>query len=126
MRKITILLATAALLAGCGASDTGTVAPLAAVPSTSSSSPTAEASPTPTKSASPTPTKKATPKPSPTATKKATPKPTPTPTKAVVKTDKNYGTCKAAKAAGHGPYYQGQDPEYDWYDDRDNDGVVCE
>ena len=36
------------------------------------------------------------------------------------------GTCKAAKAAGYGPYVAGQDPEYDRYRDADSDGVVCE
>ena len=41
-------------------------------------------------------------------------------------TDPNMGTCKAAKAAGYGPYVAGQDPEYDWYRDADSDGVVCE
>ena len=40
--------------------------------------------------------------------------------------DPDYGTCKAAKAAGKGPYYQGKDPEYSWYTDRDHDGIVCE
>lgn len=40
--------------------------------------------------------------------------------------DPDYGTCKAAKAAGRGPYYSGTDPEYGFYQDRDNDGVVCE
>jgi len=40
--------------------------------------------------------------------------------------DPDFGTCKAAKAAGYGPYYEGSDPEYDWYTDRDGDGVVCE
>lgn len=40
--------------------------------------------------------------------------------------DKDYGTCAAAKAAGKGPYYEGKDPEYDWYVDRDHDGIVCE
>lgn len=38
----------------------------------------------------------------------------------------NYGTCKEAKAHGAGPYYKGRDPEYDYYQDRDGDGVVCE
>jgi hypothetical protein len=38
----------------------------------------------------------------------------------------NYGTCKAAKAAGAGPYVRGKDPEYAYYQDRDGDGVVCE
>ena len=41
-------------------------------------------------------------------------------------TDIDYGTCKAAKAAGKGPYYEGKDPEYYWYTDRDHDGIVCE
>jgi hypothetical protein len=41
-------------------------------------------------------------------------------------TDPQFGTCGEAKAAGYGPYYQGQDPEYDWYRDADGDGVVCE
>jgi Excalibur calcium-binding domain len=42
-------------------------------------------------------------------------------------TDPRYGTCKEAKANGADtPYVRGQDPEYNWYDDRDNDGVVCE
>jgi hypothetical protein len=40
--------------------------------------------------------------------------------------DPRYGTCKEAIAHGYGPYHQGQDPEYNWYIDRDNDGVVCE
>ncbi|WP_237565296.1 GmrSD restriction endonuclease domain-containing protein [Ornithinimicrobium cavernae] len=41
-------------------------------------------------------------------------------------TDQRHRTCKAAKAAGLGPYYQGKDPEYDWYRDADSDGIVCE
>jgi Protein of unknown function (DUF1524)/Excalibur calcium-binding domain len=41
-------------------------------------------------------------------------------------TDPDAGTCKAAKAAGYGPYYEGRDVEYVWYQDRDHDGVVCE
>jgi hypothetical protein len=36
------------------------------------------------------------------------------------------GTCKAAKAAGYGPYVEGQDPEYAFYRDADHDGQVCE
>ncbi len=35
------------------------------------------------------------------------------------------GTCKAAKAAGYGPYTSGQ-PEYAYYRDADGDGIVCE
>ena len=41
-------------------------------------------------------------------------------------TDPRFATCKAAKAAGYGPYYQGRDPEYEWYRDADDDGIVCE
>lgn len=40
--------------------------------------------------------------------------------------DPNYGTCSLAQANGAGPYVQGVDPEYEWYRDRDKDGVVCE
>lgn len=40
--------------------------------------------------------------------------------------DPRFATCTAAKAAGYGPYYNGKDPEYAWYEDRDGDGVVCE
>jgi hypothetical protein len=41
-------------------------------------------------------------------------------------TDPRFSYCYEANDAGYGPYYQGQDPEYDWYDDADGDGVVCE
>lgn len=66
------------------------------------------------------------PRPAPTTTRPtpkppAPPAPPPAPT-----TDPRFPTCKAAKAAGYGPYTRGQDPEYDWYTDRDGDGVVCE
>lgn len=40
--------------------------------------------------------------------------------------DPDYGSCKEAKARGKGPYRRGRDPEYDYYQDRDGDGVVCE
>ncbi|HEY7719849.1 MAG TPA: DUF1524 domain-containing protein [Pedococcus sp.] len=42
------------------------------------------------------------------------------------RTDPRFGTCREAIAAGYGPYTAGRDPEYDWYQDRDGDGVVCE
>jgi len=42
------------------------------------------------------------------------------------RTDPHYGTCGEANDNGFGSYVRGQDPEYEWYDDRDNDGVVCE
>jgi hypothetical protein len=41
-------------------------------------------------------------------------------------TDRRYGTCGEAIDHGLGPYVRGRDPEYDWYDDGDGDGVVCE
>jgi hypothetical protein len=41
-------------------------------------------------------------------------------------TDPMFDYCYEVNDAGYGPYYQGQDPEYDWYDDADGDGVVCE
>jgi hypothetical protein len=43
-----------------------------------------------------------------------------------VSTDPQFGTCTEAKKHGYGPYYQGKDPEYDCYQDRDHDGIVCE
>ncbi|MFI0407398.1 excalibur calcium-binding domain-containing protein [Actinomadura sp. 3N508] len=40
--------------------------------------------------------------------------------------DPHFATCAQANAHGYGPYYKGWDPEYWWYEDRDNDGVDCE
>jgi hypothetical protein len=42
------------------------------------------------------------------------------------KNDDRYDYCYQATAAGLGPYRKGVDPEYAWYRDNDNDGVVCE
>jgi hypothetical protein len=41
-------------------------------------------------------------------------------------TDPRFNYCYEANAAGYGPYFRGQDAEYYWYDDADNDGSVCE
>ena len=41
-------------------------------------------------------------------------------------TDPRFDYCYEANDAGYGPYYQGTDPEYPWYDDADGDGIVCE
>ncbi len=62
---------------------------------------------------------------------RATTAPAPAPQRLVGTTgapsgDPDYGTCKNAKAHGAGPYRAGQDPEYDYYQDRDHDGIVCE
>jgi hypothetical protein len=40
--------------------------------------------------------------------------------------DPRFDYCYQVKAAGYGPYSQGKDPEYAWYTDGDNDGIVCE
>lgn len=44
----------------------------------------------------------------------------------VSSTDPRFDTCGAANAAGYGNYRRGSDVEYGWYQDRDNDGFVCE
>lgn len=41
-------------------------------------------------------------------------------------TDPQFGTCREANSNGYGPYQSGVDPEYNWYQDRDGDGWVCE
>ncbi len=40
--------------------------------------------------------------------------------------DPRFSTCKEALQNGYGPYYDGVDPEYNWYIDTDSDGEVCE
>ena len=40
--------------------------------------------------------------------------------------DPRFRSCKAALAAGYGPYVSGKDAEYSWYRDGDSDGVACE
>jgi len=40
--------------------------------------------------------------------------------------DPRFAYCYQANDAGYGPYYRGADPEYDWYEDADHDGIVCE
>lgn len=39
--------------------------------------------------------------------------------------DPRFSTCAEAKRNGYGPYRVGS-TEYGWYQDRDNDGIVCE
>jgi len=43
-----------------------------------------------------------------------------------VSLDPRFRYCTHAIGAGFGPYYYGLDPEYEWYNDRDRDGIVCE
>jgi hypothetical protein len=43
-----------------------------------------------------------------------------------VQTDPQFSYCYEANDAGYGNYVSGVDPEYDWYDDADGDGRVCE
>lgn len=40
--------------------------------------------------------------------------------------DPRFSTCEEANDAGYGNYQRGDDPEYAWYRDRDDDGIVCE
>ena len=40
-------------------------------------------------------------------------------------TDPRFATCKAANAAGYGPYFSGVNVEYGWYRDANSDGKVC-
>jgi len=63
------------------------------------------------------------PSPSPAASARPAPVRTPVPTPGL---DPRFATCRAANAGGYGPYRSGVDAEYDWYRDRDHDGLVCE
>ena len=56
----------------------------------------------------------------------ATGDPEPAPAAGPSGLDPRFDTCGEANAAGYGPYTRGQDPEYEWYIDRDRDGVACE
>jgi hypothetical protein len=40
--------------------------------------------------------------------------------------DPRFRSCIEAKAEGYGTYRDGKDPEYAWYRDADDDGVVCD
>ena len=54
------------------------------------------------------------------------PAPAHAPQPAATALDPRFASCAAAGEAGFGPYRSGVDAEYDWYRDRDHDGVVCE
>ena len=84
---------------------------------TAAAKPSSTAKPTPRTTSSSTTPRKTSAKPKTTSTTKKTTAP---------KTDPRFDTCKAANAAGYGNYRRGVDAEYAWYQDRDDDGVVCE
>jgi micrococcal nuclease len=71
-------------------------------------------------------TKPAEPKPKPKPQNPKLQEPKPEPEEPENSLDPRFRTCKEAIAHGYGPYYRGKDPEYDWYIDRDKDGIVCE
>jgi hypothetical protein len=134
------LMCTVSMLAGCVG---GALVASAPDPST-----TAAASPSPTQSSTPSATphqaraavsegpsaqetgRSATPRRTATRTAKPTPRRTtvkPKPKRTTAPSvDPRFRTCAAAKRAGYGPYRRGVDPEYAWYQDRDDDGTVCE
>lgn len=56
----------------------------------------------------------------------ARPSPKPARTPPPTSTDPRFPYCSDANDAGYGNYVNGRDPEYEWYDDRDSDGIVCE
>ena len=54
------------------------------------------------------------------------PEPVNSPETSAEATDPRFSSCTKAIEAGFGPYTQGVDVEYGWYQDRDKDGIVCE
>lgn len=96
-------LTGALILAACGAPD---IAPVAGEPTASRTTSSPDPEPTTTK-------------PAPKRTEDAAPP-------KADDLDPRYRTCKEANANGYGPYKKGVDPEYDWYIDRDKDGLACE
>ena len=65
------------------------------------------------------------PEPEPEPTPEPAPEPNPEPTPEA-ELDPRFGSCTEARANGYSDYVAGVDPEYEWYQDRDKDGVVCE
>jgi hypothetical protein len=64
-------------------------------------------------------------KPKPKISRSPAPKAKPKPLPPVSSNDPRYSSCAKANAAGYGPYSRGE-TEYNWYQDRDGDGRVCE
>jgi len=111
--------ATARLLTGCP----GQILPTAATSAVPAPDPGADPAPpaAPVTTAAPDgPSPRPTPRPT---VEPTSPAPEPVQSAGL---DPRFGTCRAAIAAGYGPYTQGVDPEYDWYRDSDGDGIDCE
>ncbi|GAA1661713.1 thermonuclease family protein [Microbacterium lacus] len=66
------------------------------------------------------------PEPDPAPAEPAPAEPVPFVEPAAPATDPQFRTCGEANDNGYGDYQAGVDPEYNWYQDRDNDGWVCE
>ncbi len=111
--------ATARLLTGCP----GQTLPNAATSAVPAPDPGADPAP-PAAPVTTSPTRRPSPRPTPRPTVEPT-SPAPEPVHSAG-LDPRFGTCKAAIAAGYGPYTRGVDPEYDWYRDSDHDGIDCE
>jgi len=111
--------ATARLLTGCP----GQTLPTTATSAVPAPDPGADPAP-PAPPVTTSPTDRPSPRPTPRPTVEPT-SPAPEPVQSVG-LDPRFGTCKAAIAAGYGPYTEGVDPEYGWYRDNDGDGIDCE
>ncbi|WP_432520570.1 GmrSD restriction endonuclease domain-containing protein [Kineococcus sp. SYSU DK006] len=101
-------------------------APAAPAPAAPAPAAPAPAAPAPAAPADPAPADPAPADPAPADPAPADPAPADPAPVAGARTDPDFGTCKAANAAGYGPYVQGRDPEYGFYRDADGDGTVCE
>lgn len=98
-----------------------------AAPSSTAAATASSASPRPTASKPSTTATKASAKPS--VSRSSTHKASSTPSKSGPgrgDLDPHYASCKQVKAHGLGPYYRGNDPEYYWYADPDDDGINCD
>jgi Excalibur calcium-binding domain len=63
------------------------------------------------------------PPPPPPTTSPPSPTPSQSPTEDAL--DPRFSDCDEANENGFGPYFRDEDPEYWWYPDRNEDGVVC-
>jgi hypothetical protein len=111
---------------------TGSITPAAtlpvAVPTTRRPTPHSPSRPSSKPTVTPTPPSSHRPTPSPARSPSHSTSPTTGPTHGPGpgRTDPRFLTCGLARAAGYGPYRRGVDPEYFWYWDLDQNGVVCD